>query len=95
MEAEFAKRKATIYAISNEPAAKLKEMRAAQKLGPTFVFLSDPKAKLAGLYAGKYDQGYLKPATVVIDRKGKITFATSLDDYTKRPSAAELLRTIL
>ncbi len=69
-------------------------MREAEKLGPTFIFLSDPDAKLAGLYAGKYSQGYLRPATIVVGKKGKIIFATSLDDYKVRPAAEAVLKAL-
>ena len=69
-------------------------MREAEKLGSTFIFLSDPDAKLAGLYAGKYHQGFLKPATIVVGKKGKITFATSLDDYKVRPAVETVLKAI-
>ncbi len=69
-------------------------MRAAEKLGSQFVFLSDPEGKFADLYAGKYPQGYLKPATIVVGKKGKITFATSLDDYKVRPAAENVLKFI-
>jgi peroxiredoxin len=94
LEKEFSKSNAIIYAISNEPANKLKQMRESQHLGPIFSFLSDPKALLAAHYAGKYDQGYLKPATIVIGKKGKIVFATSLEDYKVRPAADEVLKAV-
>lgn len=67
-------------------------MREAHKLGAQFRFLSDPDAKLANLYAGKYPQGYLKPATIVIGKKGNILFATSLEDYKVRPTAESILK---
>ncbi len=67
-------------------------MREAEKLGSQFVFLSDSEGKLAALYAGKYPQGYLKPATIVVGKKGKITFATSLEDYKVRPAAENVLK---
>jgi peroxiredoxin len=92
LEKEFADKKATIYAISYEPADKLKKMREAHKLGPQFKFLSDPNSKLSDLYSGKYPQGYLKPATIVVGKKGKILFATSLEDYKVRPAAEIVLK---
>ncbi len=92
MSQDLATAKATVYAVSYEPADKLKKMREAEKLGPQFVFLSDPEGKLAALYAGKYPQGYLKPATIVVGNAGKITFATSLDDYKVRPAAENVLK---
>lgn len=94
MEKEFASHKAVIYAISNEAGDKLKQMREAHKLGSSFVFLSDPDAKLASLYAGKYDKGFLKPATIVVGKGGKIAFATSLDDYSVRPAARAVLEAV-
>lgn len=84
-----------MYAISNEPAEKQKQMRASEKLGSAFVFLSDPDAKMASLYAGKYPQGYLKPATIVVGKDGKITFASAVDDFKVRPSADVVLKEVL
>lgn len=69
-------------------------MRESEKLGSQFVFLSDPDAKLAELYAGKYPQGFLRPATIVVGKKGIITFATSLDDYKVRPAADKVLSVV-
>ena len=83
-----------IFAVSYEPADKLKKMREAEKLGASFTFLSDPNGLLSAHYSGKYDQGYLKPATVVVGKDGKITFATSLVDYKIRPAAAEVLKAV-
>lgn len=86
--------KATVYLISNEPADKQKQMRVAEKLGPDFVFLSDPEGKMAALYAGKYPQGYLKPATIVVGKDKKIIYASSVDDFKKRPSAGDVLKAV-
>ncbi len=86
--------KATVYLISNEPPEKQKQMRAAEKLGPTFAFLSDPDAKMAALYAGKYPEGYLKPATIVVGKDKKIIYASSVDDFKKRPSADDVLKAV-
>ena len=83
-----------IFAVSNEPADKLKKMRDSEKLGPSFTFLSDPNGQLASHYAGKYDRGFLKPATVVVGRGGKIVYATSLEDYKVRPAAEEVLKAV-
>lgn len=83
-----------IYAISNEPAAELKKMRDAEKLGSSFVFLSDPEAKMASLYAGKYAEGHLKPATIVVGKDGKIRYATALDDYKVRAAAEAVLKAV-
>ncbi len=93
-EQQFLDRKATIYAISVEPAARLKAMRDGESLGKAFVFLSDPQAKLAQLYVGKEVQGYLKPATIVVGKNGKITFATSMTDISVRPSPITILKAI-
>ena len=83
-----------IFAVSYEPADKLKKMRDAEKLGSSFTFLSDPKGELAAHYAGKYNQGFLKPATVVVGRGGKIVYATSLEDYKVRPAAELILKAV-
>lgn len=83
-----------IFAVSYEPADKLKKMRDAEKLGASFTFLSDPKGLLSAHYSGKYEQGYLKPATVVVGKGGKIVYATSLEDYKVRPAAAVVLKSV-
>ena len=94
IEKALAASKTTVYAISYEPADKLKKMRESEHLGSSFVFLSDPQGKLSSHYSGKYPQGYLKPATVVVGKKGKIVFATSLEDYRVRPAAQEVVKAI-
>lgn len=83
-----------MYCISNEGADKLLQMREKQKLGESFVFLSDPEGKLAAHYAGSYPQGFLKPATVVVGRDKKIQWATSLDNYAVRPAAEKVLEEV-
>ena len=83
-----------IYAIAAEPAPLLKRMREQEHLGKAFVFLSDVEAKFGSLYAGKYPPGYLKPATIVVGKNGKIVFASSLEDITNRPAAEKVLAAI-
>jgi len=94
IEADLKAANAIVYVVSNEASDKLDAMRQAEKLGSTFVSLSDPEAKLAALYAGKYDQGYLKPATVVVGKKGKIVFASSLEDYKIRADSQAVLKAV-
>ena len=83
-----------IYAVSYEPADKLKKMRADEKLGSSFTFLSDPNGLLSAHYSGKIAQGILKPATVVVGKDGKIVYATSLEDYKLRPAAEKILKAV-
>jgi peroxiredoxin len=47
IEADLKAENAVVYVVSNEASDKLDAMRQAEKLGPTFVSLSDPQAKLA------------------------------------------------
>ncbi len=95
MESEFAKAHAIIYAISNEGPDKQDQMRAKEKLGEPFVFLTDPEGKLAKSYAGTYTEGrmatILKPATIVVGRGGKIVYGVSIEDFRIRPPAQAVL----
>ena len=75
IETQLKKAGAVVYALSNEEAAALKKMKEAEKLGDTFVFLSDREAKGADNYAGHYNgQTMLNPATFVIGKDGKILY---------------------
>ena len=95
MEKEIKKAGAVVYALSNEEAAALKKMKDAEKLGDTFVFLSDKEAKGADLYAGHYNgQTMLKPATFVIGKNGNIAFAYVGEDYKVRASAQTVLQAL-
>ncbi len=94
IEPDLKTENAIVYLVSNEATDKLEAMRQAEKLGPTFVSLSDPEAKLAALYAGKYDQGYLKPATIVVGKKSKIVFASALEDYKIRADSQAVLKAV-
>ena len=81
-----------MYAISNEMSADLQKMKDGEKLGDTFVFLSDQEAKAADLYAGHYDgKTLLKPATFVIGKNGKIVYAYVGEDYRARAGAETVL----
>lgn len=95
IEAKFKEQNAVLYCVSNEKADKLLQMREKQAMGETFVFLSDPEGKLAAHYAGKYPQGYLKPATVVVGKDKKVLWATSLDNYAVRPAAEKVLEEVM
>lgn len=86
---------AVVYAISNEGPGSLQQMKTAEGLDDTFVFLSDVDAKAAGNYAGHYaDQGTLKPATYVIDKSGNIAFAYQGEDYKVRADAQAVLAAV-
>lgn len=95
IENELKKAGATVYALSNEEAGDLNKMKAAEKLGPVFVFLSDHDAKGANNYAGHYpNQTMLKPATFVIGKNGKIVYAYVGEDYKARASAQSVLEAV-
>ena len=70
-------------------------MREAEKVGSTFVFLSDPDGKPAALYAGK-EQGrnVLKPATFVIGKHRKIRFAFVAEGHGDAPPPADVLKAV-
>jgi peroxiredoxin len=92
IEAELKTAGAIVYAISNEDAGDLKKMKDAEKLGDSFVFLSDTQAKAADLYAGHYDgKTILKPATFVIGKNRKIVYAYVGEDFKVRASAQAVL----
>ena len=92
IETELKKAGAIVYALSNEEAVDLKKMKEGEKLGDTFVFLSDKQTKGADLYAGHYtDKTMLKPATFVIGKGGKIVYAYVGEDYKARASAQNVL----
>ena len=83
------------YAISNEGADDLKKMKEAEKLGDTFVFLSDQEAKGAAGYAGHYaGKTMLNPATFVIGKNGKIVYAYVGEDYKVRADAQTVLKAV-
>ena len=95
IEAELKKAGATVYALSNEAAAPLAKMKEAEKLGDTFVFLSDRESKAADMYAGHYNgQAMLKPATFVIGKNGKIVYAYAGEDYKVRAGAQTVLEAV-
>lgn len=95
IETELKKAKATVYAISNEEAGDLQKMKVAEKLGDTFVFLSDRETKAANLYAGHYDgKTVLKPATFVIGKGGKIVYAYVGEDYKVRAGVDAVLQAV-
>jgi peroxiredoxin len=95
VEADIKKAGAVVYAISNEEAGDLKRMKEAEKLGDTFVFLSDKQAKVADSYAGHYSgRTVLKPATLVIGKDGKIVYAYVGEDFKVRASAQSVLQAL-
>lgn len=84
-----------MFAVSNEDSAAQVEMRKSEKLGPTFVFLSDPDAKLAAIYAGKQESHHsLWPATFVIDKHRKIGFAFVSEGHGDSPPPSDLLKAV-
>ena len=92
IETDLQKAGAVVYALSNEEAGDLQKMKDLQKLGDTFVFLSDKQAQGANLYVGTYEgKTMLKPATFVIGKGGKIVFAYVGEDYKVRASAQNVL----
>jgi len=93
-EAEFRKAGAAVFFILSEPATTQNEMRKRQNIGSFFTFLSDPDAKLAKFYGGKNPAGYLDSATVVINRKGFVTYGDANKNYQVRPSAETILAAI-
>ncbi len=95
IETELKKSGAIVYAISNEGPSDLREMKDAEKLGSTFVFLSDIKADAAAGYAGHYaGKTMLNPATFVIGKSGKIIYAYVGEDYKERADSQLVLQMV-
>lgn len=94
-ESDFKAANAVVYAISDEDAPAQKEMKTKEKLGDTFVFLSDKDGKAAAHYAGRYEgKTTLKPATFVIGKDGKIQYAYVGEDYKERASVQAVLTAV-
>ena len=95
IEADLKKAGAVVYAISNEDAAALKQMKNGENLGDSFVFLSDKEAKAAAHYAGNYaGETMLNPATFVVGKNGKIVYAYIGEDYKVRADSQTVLQAI-
>ena len=95
IEEELKKANAVVYALSDEDAKALKQMKESEKLGDTFVFLSDKEGKAANNYAGRYPEvTMLQPATFVIGVNGKIVYAYIGEDFKARASADEVLAAV-
>ena len=93
-KAEFQRSGAAVYAISNEDAAKLNQMRDGEKLD--FVsFLSDPDGAAAKKYAGLYPGSMThQPGSFVIDKGGKIVYAYVNQDYKSRAATTAMLQAV-
>lgn len=87
---------AVVYAISNEEPPDLKRMKDAEKLGDVFVFLSDPNGQAAAKYGGHYaNKAVLNPATFVIGRGRRITYAyVDPENYRVRAAAEVVLQAV-
>ena len=91
---EFTKSGAAVFAISDEDAPALKQMRDRHKLD-FITFLSDKKGTAARKYAGVYEgKTTLKPGTFVIDKDKKIIYAYVDEDYKGRGAADEVLEAV-
>jgi peroxiredoxin len=70
-------------------------MKEAEKLGDTFVFLSDRDARVSEKYAGHEKGGTLmKSATFVIGRDKKIVYAYVGEDFRTRAGAPNILKAV-
>jgi peroxiredoxin len=91
-KAELQKSGAAVFALSDEDAPALKEMR--EKHGLDFItFLSDKQGVAARQYAGVYPgKTTLQPATFVIGKDGKIIYAYVNEDYRTRAATGEVVK---
>jgi peroxiredoxin len=95
VEPDLKKAGAIVYAMSNEDSSAQIKMRDLQKLGKTFVFLTDPDAKMANLYAGRGDRGtVLKPATFVIGKDKKIAYAYVTHNGEDHPPVQDVVKAV-
>ena len=80
--------------MSIDPADKLSSLR--EKKGLTYTFLMDPGSRTIKHYGIlNEDHGEIPhPTALVIDKGGIVRFLRVDIDYSKRPSAAELLDTL-
>ena len=93
-QAEFQGAGASVYAISNEDAPKLKQMQSSEHL--EFVtFLSDPDGGAAKLYAGLYPNSMVhQPGSFVINKRCKIVYAYVNQDFRSRAATTSLLAAV-
>jgi peroxiredoxin len=93
-KAEFEKAGAALFALSDEDAPALIQMRDREKVD-FIAFLSDKQGEAARQYAGVYPgKTTLKPATFVIDKNKKIVYAYLDENYRVRPAADEVLAAV-
>ncbi|MFQ5671042.1 MAG: cytochrome D1 domain-containing protein [Acidobacteriota bacterium] len=92
--ARFTEMEAEVWAISIDPAEKLRKTR--KKLGLTFLNLMDPGSRTIerfGILNRK--QGHIPhPTALVVDKRGIIRYLRTDENYKKRPSSRELLRVL-
>jgi peroxiredoxin len=93
-KAEFEKAGVALYALSDEDAPALIQMRDRESVD-FITFLSDKQGEAARKYAGVYPgRTTLKPATFVIDKNKKIVYAYLDENYRIRPAADEVLAAV-
>jgi len=93
-KAAFEQAGAAVYALSDEDAPALMQMRDKERVD-FITFLSDKQGQAARQYAGLYaGRTTLKPATFVIDKHRKIVYAYLDEDYRIRAGAEEVLAAV-
>jgi peroxiredoxin len=84
---------AQILAISVETKEQGQALQTLLHL--TFPLLSDPEAQAIRLYAGlEEDTGRAKPATFVIDRRGRVAWSYIGKDANDRPTTEMILEAL-
>ena len=97
---ETPKAQVEILAVSVDPHDKAKVMRDKLKNEPgvDYPMLSDADHRVINRYGLLNDKAIRKmphPATIVIDRQGKVQWKFIEVDYKKRPSNEDVLKEIL
>ena|SRR5690242_6971809 len=93
-KAELEQAGAALFALSDEDAPALIQMRDREKVD-FITFLSDKAGEAAHKYAGVYTgKTTLKPATFVIDKHKKIVYAYVDENYRVRAATEDVLAAV-
>jgi peroxiredoxin len=85
---------AAVFALSDEDAPALQQMRDRNKVG-FITFLSDKSGEAARKYAGTYPgKTTLKPATFVVDKGKKIILSYLNEDYRTRAATDAVVEAV-
>jgi len=81
-----------VVAITPDKQASMQNTQ--RRFGQSFIFLSDPKAKVLKEYGVARANNLPHPAVYLVDKGGKLVWFYSSTDYKKRPNGEQLLAVI-